>query len=543
MYRFPSEEALIVQSLFKIVDKSGELVPFILNEAQAQYDQDRTSRDIILKARQLGFSSYIDAIITAECLSKRNLRCILIAHDNTSTEKMFDRVRSFINNLPGGLKPDMTRSNRREFYFRKQQSAFYIGTAGYEEFGRGDTIHRLHASELASWPNPKKVAAGLFRAVPRDGHIYIESTAKGQGNWFHNRCLTAMSGQGRYTLHFFPWFHDPNYVDDTQLSYAQLDEEEQSLYTHLSAHWRAEWGSGWLIHPFVMRQLAWRRSELADMDDSETVHGSNLFPQEYPATPHEAFVASGHGVFGQIPNHICDPLSRSRFIQTWELPRPNTKYVLGVDVAAGVGSDRSVIWGLNCNDLTQAFEWVSDAVDPVELATYVAELAASYNDAWVVPELNNHGLATIEALRKLYTPSRILQRYMYDNRKSVKKTGRLGWLTTQRTKSQMISYLRQALAKGLVVRSMSSVGELSTFVEHENGSIGATQGTYDDRVIAMALAVAGFQHTFVVPLKAQQVVEASEFSFRRARKDYIAGYIEQHGRKPGSQYVDTGFIH
>ena len=355
-----------------------------------------------------------------------------------------------------------------------------------------------------------------------------------------------MQGVGRYKLHFFPWFEGMEYSEPTQLEYRDLDEAERELYPRIKDYWARQWGYAgeWILHGQTMRMLEWRRVEMVDMDDSDSVHGSNLFPQEFPSTPEEAFVASGRGVFGVVNVDPVEPKGRDRFFTWWEEPQRGTAYIIGVDVGAGIGGDRSVVWVLNADEMVQAAEWVSDSVDPVELAEYVSGIARQYNNAWVVPELNNHGLATIEALRSLYTPSRILQRYNYDKRAGVERMGRLGWLTTAKTKAQMVSYLRQAVHRGgLKVRSPECVQEISTYIEHKSGKLGAAPGCYDDRVIAASLAVAGYHHCYARPLVQEPEVEP-EMSFRRQRKMYIDGYVEEHGQLPGDArgFIDTGYV-
>jgi hypothetical protein len=448
-------EGMLIEETFNIVNKDGEKVPFRLNEVQRKFDEEQTERNIIVKARQEGFSSYISAYIAIRCLGTRNLRCVLIAHDSESTEKIFDRVRFFLNNSQKELKPDLSRSSRREFFFREMNSTFYIGTAGSDNFGRGDTINLLHCSEVAQWERPQELTAGLFEAVPRRGRIWLESTARGQGNWFHNRALKAREGKSRYRMHFYPWHWFEEYA---------LGRPE----------WPAWWGGveGRLSSDELslqeefnlsMDQLAWRFDKMNEMDDSDLAGGRNLFPQEYPITFEEAFLASGSPIFGQIPAATATGRVVGE-LETFRDPVPGHQYVIGLDVGGGVGGDYSVAIGIDCDTFEQAFVWSSNEVDPDELAEPVAELAARYNRAWVVPELNNHGIATVAALRRIYLPGRIMQRYSYEKREAIERLGRLGWLTTEKSKGVLIANLRRALREGLKVYSVRSRNELTTYV-------------------------------------------------------------------------------
>ena len=516
-----TKEALAIQQFFHIVDKSGRKVPFILNPAQRAYDTSRTTRDIILKARQEGFSSFIDAIITLECMSKRNLRCVLIAHDRLSTQVLFDRVKFYVDNLRDNMKVNFGRQSRREIYFKDTNSTFYIGTAGYEEFGRGDTIHRLHCSEVASWPNPAELVSGLFQAVPDDGTIWLESTAKGRGNWFHATCTKAMENRGTFKLHFFPWFADPSYRRQPRIRPSDLLPHEISLMQE---------------HKLDLAQMQWRRDKIEEMDNSDVLFGQNLFPQEYPSSPEEAFLSSGMTVFPNIPIFEKPAVEESRFLTLYELPQPSTQYVIGADVGAGVGSARSVAWILNCETFEQAGEWTSDCVDPGEFGEVLSRLGQRFNNAYLVPELNNPGFATIEYLRHNYPLAKIIQRYQYDRRSSSDyRMEKIGFLTSERTKEIAITNLRRGLDDGLKIFSDRTRSEMSTFVQKQNSSLSAQPGCYDDRVIAAALAVTGYRHMWQPSLR-PEIPRVNPMSFAEQRKRAIAAFVDEYGLNPDEYY-------
>lgn len=474
-----------------------------------------------MKARQEGFSSFIDALITLECLFKENLRCVLIAHDRLSTQVLFDRVKFYVENLRGGMRPDFGRQSRREIYFRNTNSTFYIGTAGYEEFGRGDCIHRLHCSEVASWPNPVELISGLFQAVPEDGTIWIESTAKGRGNWYHSTCMKALEGRGSFKLHFFPWFADPTYRKPAAIREKDLTEEERELVAKFGVD---------------MDQLQWRRDKIEEMDNSEMLFGANLFPQEYPATPEEAFLATGQSVFGYIPGYDKDPVHQDRFLTLYENPIKACQYCIGADVGTGVGAARSVAFILNCDTMEQAGEWVSDCVDPGEFGEVLCELGYRFNTAYIVPELNNPGFATVECLRHNYDIGRIIQRYQYDRRTaSDYRVEKVGFMTSERTKEIAITNLRRSLNHGLKVFSPATRAEMSTFVQISNSVMQAQDGCYDDRVIAAALAVTGVRHLYR-PRYVIRKDPPNPLSFSVQRKLAIQGFVEEFGESPDAYY-------
>src|SRR6185295_15043265 len=96
-----TQERMIIEGMFKIVNKDSQDVPFTLNPAQAKLDSNLTGRDIIPKARQLGISAYFLARYTAKCLSRKNTRAVVISHDKESTQRMLARVHYYLENLRG----------------------------------------------------------------------------------------------------------------------------------------------------------------------------------------------------------------------------------------------------------------------------------------------------------------------------------------------------------------------------------------------------------------------------------------------------------
>ncbi|KKL71136.1 hypothetical protein LCGC14_2097960, partial [marine sediment metagenome] len=195
-------EALIIESLFRIANKEGEDVDFILNPVQKELDGNLTGRDIIPKLRQPGISSYFLARYTAACLRKRNVKAVIISHEGESTQRLLSRCHYFLNNMRGP-SPVIGRSGVNIITFPKMDSMIYIGTAGSKKFGRGDTVTHCHCSEYAYWPNPKDILAGLLQAVPMSGEIAIESTGNGVGNDYHRRVMRAYEGRSEWKCHFF----------------------------------------------------------------------------------------------------------------------------------------------------------------------------------------------------------------------------------------------------------------------------------------------------------------------------------------------------
>ena len=181
-----------------IRDKQRKVIPFHLNDVQRDYNRHRTTRDIILKARQEGFTTFIEGLFFADCILRDNTTSVLVAHDLDSTQKIFEIAKTFWERLPADLRRRLgepKRDNRREFSWLNG-SRFYVGTAGSGRFGHGMTINNLHCSEVSRWPRPMEAMVGLLEAVPQDGRVIMESTANGIGNYFHDQWVEAGSGAG-----------------------------------------------------------------------------------------------------------------------------------------------------------------------------------------------------------------------------------------------------------------------------------------------------------------------------------------------------------
>lgn len=230
---------------FDIVDKAGQRVPFEVNQFQEKYLETATNKDIILKARQIGFSSLILGMFTLDFLLKENSRSVCISHDAQSAMKLLDRVKFYIKSAEEkGLSVNLKYNSRNEIVNSDKNSSFYIGASGSKSFGRGDTLNNLHLSEYAFYNDQENILASVLQAVVPTGRVIIETTANGMG-YFKTYWDKSKVGETGFKTHFF----------------------DNSFY--------------------ATEFLEQKRKELGD----------EFFKQEYPATDIEAFIASGNPFF------------------------------------------------------------------------------------------------------------------------------------------------------------------------------------------------------------------------------------------------------
>lgn len=471
-------QRLVIESMFQIVDKNADTVPFVLNSAQRALDDHWSPRMIIPKARQEGVSSYWLAFFAVECLAKRNTRAVVISHETEATQRMLAKVEFYLENLRGP-KPVIATHNKNELSFPKTNSVFYIGTAGARKFGRGDTITHLLASEIAYWPDPKSLAAGLFQAVPMGGVLAVESTGNGAGNYYHNLCVRALKGMGQFKLHFLPWHTFKEY------RYPVTPEEAAHIMSHLDET---------IDEPELVQrynldagQILFRRAKLEEFD-----YDLQKWNQEYPSTFDDCFQAAGAGIFQKVN---FEPSDQWRKVDQylWLLeghPSPNRQYVVGGDVSAGVRKDSSVLEIFDIETLEQVGEWISNRTDPDAFAHHAASVGRKFNMAYIGIESNNHGILTLSELKKMY-PLHLIHRVGDPGGKPdpVVRLSNMGARTTVKSKPLMIGNLRKLLRKDMVIHSEILRNEISTFVEHEDGSMGAQENCFDDTVMASAVAM------------------------------------------------------
>ncbi len=454
----------LIEALLKVRSKTRGLVALRPNRAQAEYSHKCSRRNIVLKARQVGVTTYIAARFFVQTITQPGTVTLQVAHDQESAEDIFRIVHRFRENLPEEMQQGALRTSRanvRQIAFPQLDSEYRVATAADENAGRGTTVHNLHCSEVARWPgNPQETLTSLRAAVPEHGDIVLESTPRGAGGVFYDEWQQA--GETGYTRHFFPWWYEEAYCLPAAQSDARLSEEESELVERAG---------------LALGQIAWRRNMRSQ------VRGLAL--QEYAEDPMTCFRASGECVFevsaieqaaaqARAPIEVRD---NERWMM-WFPPQPNSEYIVGADPAGG-GADgdfscAQVIEresGLQCAELHGHF--------PLRVfGQKLVEMATRFNQALLVVERNNHGHAVLVHVQNMGYAN------LYRT-----KNGEPGWLTTMATRPMMIENLESVLAdKPESFHSKRFLNECRSFVRHADGSSSATAGTHDDCVIAMAIA-------------------------------------------------------
>ena len=460
---------LLIEGLLRVRSKTRGLIWLKPNRAQVEFSRNHTKRSIVLKARQLGITTYVAARFFIQTITQPGTVSVQVAHDQESAEEIFKIVHRFWENLPKAMQDGAlltSRANIRQIVFPRLDTEYRVATAADANAGRGMTIHNLHCSEVARWPRDvEETLASLRSAVPEDGEIVLESTPNGAGGIFYEEWQRAE--ETGYTRHFFPWWYGEEYRSKKKVATVEPPTvEEEQLIQQVG---------------LTEAQIAWRRTKRAQL--------RGLAVQEYAEDPVSCFRASGECVFDleaieRALQSCGEPVETrdNQHLLIWLPAQVGKQYLIGVDPAGG-GSEGDYSCGvvidrrsgLQCAELHGHFP-------PRELAFRLIELANSYNQGLLVVEQNNHGHAVLAHLR------------MEGCTNVFREGGHDGWLTSAVSRPAMIENLAAVLAlEQTIFRSPRLLNECRTFIRHADGNSSAAAGSHDDCVMAMAIALAARQ--------------------------------------------------
>ena len=504
-----------IEEFVKIRDKSGSIIDFKLNEPQLklyeiikqQKKEGKPVRVIILKARQMGFSTLTESILFKETATKFNINTGIIAHKEEATTNLFNMSKRIYDNLPEAMKPSKKSSNAKELIFDNQEgtglkSKIKCMTAGADGVGRSDTFNNLHISELAFWGNSaKETMLGLMQSVPNlpNTMVIIESTANGY-EYFKDLWDQAVRGENSFIPLFVGWQD----LEEYKMPYTgfKLTKEEERLKE---------------VYNLSNDQLTWRRWCIANNCGGDI----SQFKQEYPMNPHEAFLLSGASVFDKEKlilrlEEVEKPIKTGYFtydydgmrianikwvndkegyINIYKLPDTEAhKFCIGGDTA-GEGSDyyTAHVIDTKTGEQVAVLKHQFDADQYTKQMYCLGKYYSWYNQS---TGLREEALIGIEANFDSY-PIRELQRLGYQNqyvREALDSyTGKMekkyGFRTTSLTRPTIISSLIEIVREHAeLINDKDTLEELLTIIRNEKGRIEAPQGGHDDQMMGLAIA-------------------------------------------------------
>jgi len=456
----------LTEKVLKIRNRLGRRVGLAANKAQQQYHCNARHRNIVLKARQMGVTTWIAGRFFLRTITHPGTVTLQVAHTQEAAEQIFRIVHRFFEGLPGvwreGALKGARRSARR-IVIPELDSEYLVETAGDRNAGRGSTITNLHCTELARWPgNAAEILYGLMATLSPEGELALESTPNGASGCFWKEWQEAE--QTQTVRHFFPWWLEDAYAG-APVEVESMTEEERRLV--------GQWG----MKP---EQIAYRRQ----------IHRSfrGLAKQEYAEDANECFLASGACVFDLESirtrlGEVSVPVEtrRNGGLRIWMRPEKGRNYAVAVDPAGGGSEgDYSAMEVIDMETGLQCAE-LEEHLTPLESAWVAADLAREYNGALLAVERNNHGCGVLAHLQGACRYDRIYR----------DKKGEEGFWTSTLTRPEILGRLDGALVETpQAFRSERLLQQCRSFIRHGNGHTGAAAGDHDDCVMAMAIALA-----------------------------------------------------
>jgi len=445
---------------------------------------------LLLKYRRGGFTTIEQAASYMVAVTRPRSAVATLAHTGQSTSRIFRIALLYHDQDPKAPKRISDSKTVLEF---QNGSQFFVGTAGGHGFARGDTLQRVHGSEVSKWMRSKRatasmedvedLAAGLLGAAS-NGEVVFETTPNGR-EWFCIQYEESKLGLNEFTPIFLRWFDDPM----NRLAPGQYNEDE--ICDTLTGEEVA------LIakHGLDFAQIAFRRH-------AKKVY-KRLFPQEMPEDDKTCFLASGVCFFDtdiilSMLELMPDPKDVGKWKHLpggyevrWKEPELGHSYVAGCDTSEGLpGCDLNGV-GLLDKRTGEQVASIHGLFNPRVLAEHAVRICKDYNDALLGIERENHGHAVLQRVvglgyRKPHFRGGPL--FYFDKRQEVKNS-RAGWTTNGETRPVMLEDLAEAVEnRWMKIHDQDFLGECLSFRLQSNGKFEADSGAHDDQVMKWAIA-------------------------------------------------------
>ncbi len=551
-----------------ITTKKGELVKLRPNAAQRalidaicdDLKHGRPVRYIVLKARQMGLSTIIEALCYWWAATHRYVTASIVAHEREASENIYQMFQRYYANSDPAFKPATKYYTKHDLTFDTEKGTgikSQIRTAVAKDGGTGRSqMNRfVHCSEVAFWKGSADIVSSLLQTVPLlpETFIFLESTANGMGGYFYDTWMKAKKGESTFKPFFFAW-HGHHEYELNIPSIMKLDPEEKELCELFKSLGYPQ--KSW------KRKLQWRREKM-----KEFVHDPEKFYQEYPSTDIEAFIASGRPVFntkalikmdqradGVKPDYY-DITGNKRgeiegiqieysHLKVWCKPESSHRYVIGADVAEGIEvssedgkeGDYSVATVLD-RETRKTVARYRGHIDPDAFGDLLFQLGHWYSEATIAVEVNNQGIATIQRLRDRMYRRLYMREHGFDELFE-EPTAKMGWRTDKASKYIMIADLAKAIRDGDITDyDPVFIRECVSYVRDETGRTNAQEGSHDDTVMATAIALQLFDWKYLdreLPKPSNPVAQKRERM--SGRPDLMKEFPDQPKEQPPSYH-------
>ena len=502
----------LIELVFIVVDKNQKTMPFFLNDVQHSFINtlNQAIEDfnegkitdvslLVLKGRQQGFTTLVTAYQLSCSILNKNFQGYTLADKSDNAEAIFQNKAKFpYGQLPELLQPTEKFNNRKQLLFEKINSSWAVDTAT-KDVGRSRTVNFFHGSECAFWKDGiAPIQAALGEAFTKNCIKIYESTANGYNDY------QVMWNSGVHINCFYEWWQTKEYViafrnEETKTEFLkEIDSKKGWIWDRLK----------WLRDDknLTAEQLYWYWNKYEKYIDKD------LIKQEYPCTPHEAFLLSGKNVFDaeivlQRLSEIKKPIKQGYFaydydgmqltnirwandkdgyIKLYQVPNvpQMTQYCIGGDTA-GEGSDYFVGQVLDA----KTGEQVAVLRQQFDADLYTKQmycLGKYYKDALIGIEANFDSYP-LKELQRLGYKNQYVREAQDTYTGKTKKS--FGFKTTSLTRPTAISRLIEIVREHCyLLNDKATLEELLTIIRNEKGRIEAPQGGHDDMMMSLAIA-------------------------------------------------------
>jgi len=454
----------------RVRDRNGRIKPLVANPAQRRFEERRGRQNIVLKARQMGITTWVAGRLFLRTICRPGTLTLQVAHTREAAEAMFSIVQRMWAELPEDFQKGpliRSRANVGQMVFPELDSEYRVASACDLGAGRGLSVQNLHCSEVSLWPGDAAMTlAGLRAALAPDGELVLESTPSGAYGAFYEewcRGVDTCEDEGLLVRHFLPWWLEPSYVR-APVAREAMNAEETMLVER---------------YGLSEEQIGFRR-------ELERSYGG-LRSQEFAEDAETCFRATGLCFFdiAAIERRIqeLEPAEiqrRGNALMVWFAPVSGRRYIVAADSAGGgENGDFAAVQVIDRDTGLQCAE-LQERLRPSELAKVAVELAKEYHGALIAVERNNHGAAVLAYIESSEGYANVYR-----------QESEVGWLTTAASKPEMVARLGSLLEqRPEMFLSRRFLSECRTFVGGERGKTGAANGAHDDLVMAMGVAQA-----------------------------------------------------
>jgi hypothetical protein len=520
---------IIKRGYLEVRDKSADLVPLVPNSTQSRIletiqmrrRQSRPAFLFILKARQLGVSTIIQAVLFAFAALRSFVNALDVADDIDGASYIFKMNELFYERLrfkSPHLVPEKSRSDEKRLEFEGTHSRIMIDTANNSRVGRKYTLQLVHLSEVAFYKNFNELLQALRPAVSDapDTIFVMETTANGINEvskfyWKIKAAYEADPDGVDWIPMFCSWKEHLEYR--REFSSESFKEKFVESMSDKEKKIMAD-------HALDLEQMYWRRRMIEDAFGGD----DEKFQVEYPLTDKEAFVSTAKRVF---PERLTEPqrsnvlspdgkplLPKLRgeiervdrrpafvpdakgFLRIYQEAQPEERYVIGAD-----SCESALTHDEACAQVLKRSTWTQVAhlhghMNPEDFAERLFALGLYYNRALLCPERNGPGLVTLTYLAKQNYPNLCHQpKSIVGDDGQWTEAEEYGFHTNAKTKPLIIDQLQNALRSLLIViKDPLTLQELEMYVVKQvskegHVEMGAEEGHRDDCVMALAISL------------------------------------------------------